>query len=154
MSLENVVNSNVINHVILANLYYDSGVVSMCNALNDIDYDNKTYMATGNLSSISSINESDELNANGIDISLSGIDPNSISRTLTEPHRERIVEILLGIRDENQNWILDPFVVFKGRMDKPIINTSNEESFNDSAKNLMPLVSSDSIEDSPCPSKK
>ena len=54
MSLENVVNSNVINHVILANLYYDSGVVSMCNAFNDIDYDNKVYMATGNLSSISS----------------------------------------------------------------------------------------------------
>ncbi|MCJ8344355.1 hypothetical protein MJH12_02355 [bacterium] len=121
MTIQNVINSKVHRFCVLVDLFYDSETVSFWSGFSDILDDGRTYKGVGFLGTISPIVETDNITANGIVLTLSGIDPLTIQRTLIEPHRERKVVIKLGFRDENKEWIMEPFVIFQGRMDKPLI---------------------------------
>ncbi|PCJ17488.1 MAG: hypothetical protein COB02_13795 [Candidatus Cloacimonadota bacterium] len=128
MTISDIVNQDVNRFIILVDLYYDLETVSFWSGIGDFLYNGVTYQGTGNLGSISPIKETDGIVANGIEISLSGIDPSSIQRTLNEPHRERKVIVQLGFLSELNTWELEPFIVFQGRMDKPNIENSVDSS--------------------------
>ena len=57
-----------------------------------------------------------------ITISLSGVDKTWISRILSENYIDRTVKIYTGFLDNSYALIVDPVLIFEGRIDQPAIS--------------------------------
>lgn len=78
---------------VLVKFEFDSGDVRLCTGYQNITFDSEEYTASGDFGGISSITEETELNANGVELMLSGIPSEWISIALSEPIKGRPVTI-------------------------------------------------------------
>jgi len=79
-----------------------------------------TYFPSGNLLSISPIDESADIRANGIKIGLTGLDSSIISSALTEDSQGKIVKVFFGVLETSSNAtvVVDtPYQTFEGFID-------------------------------------
>lgn len=104
-------------------LQFDSGTVRLWNGYGDLTVDGDTYTGAGTLINISAIEESTEIAAKGVKMSLQGISSDILSVALTENYRYRLVNIYIGTID---NGTVDSYQVFSGRMDVMTIQESGE----------------------------
>jgi hypothetical protein len=86
-----------------------------------------TYIGVGTLGSISTVAETTEVSAKGIELTLSGIPQSHISLALTENYRGRPVAVYLLIYSADRNTY-QKTMIFRGRMDQMIINEGEKES--------------------------
>jgi len=94
----------------------------------DLTYTN-TYLGVGELLNLSQIDESQDLGANGLQISLSGINGSSLLTTaLSEEYQGKSVNVRLGAKDSEGNIISDPIVIYSGFMDVMVIDEGAEAS--------------------------
>ena len=87
---------------------------------NTITIDGTEYFPSGNLLSISPIDESADIRANGIKIGLSGLDSSIISSALTEDSQGKIVKVFFGVLNtsDNRTVVVDtPYQTFEGFID-------------------------------------
>ena len=87
---------------------------------NTITIDGTEYFPSGNLLSISPIDESADIRANGIKIGLSGLDSSIISSALTEDSQGKIVKVFFGVLETSSNAtvVVDtPYQTFEGFID-------------------------------------
>lgn len=78
----------------------------------------KTFIGYGDLLDLSDMEETEGVEANGIDITLSGTSPTIISVILGENYRNRRMRVWLALFDTATGELLDdPVSVFAGRMD-------------------------------------
>ena len=84
-------------------------------------YDSNTYLAVGHLMGISDIEEAAEVIVSSVTLSLSGIDQVWISNVLQEDYIDRTVKIYTAFMDESWALVVDPVLIFEGRMDQPSI---------------------------------
>lgn len=107
--------------LILVDALFDSNAptsyIYLWNGIGDLSYDSKTYLGAGELLSISPIQESVELQANGVTLQLAGIGDPLLSKAKTEDYQGREVNIKLGGFDASNNIVADPVIVFSGFMD-------------------------------------
>jgi hypothetical protein len=94
--------------------------------IND-DFGNGTYLGVGALGSISTISETTEIAAKGIDLTLSGIPTEYVSLALSDNYRGREMALYLILFNTNLSTY-EQITVFRGRMDQLIINESGETS--------------------------
>jgi len=90
----------------------------------NITVDGNTYFGSGNLLSISPIDESADIRANGVKIALSGLDSGIISSALTEDSQGKIVKIYFGVLEtaSNATAVVDtPYQTFEGFIDRMAI---------------------------------
>ncbi len=108
---------------------------------NDLFIDSETYVGSGNLLSISQIEESAEIRATGIKISLSGIPSSLLSEILTEDAQGTVAEVFFGVlqTSDNQTVIVDtPYKLFGGFIDiMTIIENGNESIVSVSVENAL-----------------
>jgi len=78
---------------LLVKFEFDSGDLLLCNGYTDITFNSEMYTASGDFGSVSSIVEETELNANGVELTLSGIPSEWISIALQEPYKNRPVTL-------------------------------------------------------------
>jgi|TARA_A100001391_G_scaffold142588_2_gene100334 hypothetical protein len=98
---------------------------------NDLFFDSETYVGSGNLLLISNIEETSDIKATGMSISLSGLDSNILAEILTEDVQGTSVEVYFGVltTTDNQTVLVDdPYKVFDGFIDTMTIAESGEES--------------------------
>lgn len=98
---------------------------------NDIFFGGVTYFPSGNLLTISPIDESADIRANGIRISLSGLDNTIISSALTEDSQGKVVKVFFGVTTttDNQTVIVDtPYQTFEGFIDTMSITEEGEKT--------------------------
>lgn len=93
-------------------LKFSSGTVRMWTGYGDRTIDGETYIGTGNLLNINGIEETADLSAKGITITLSGVDTSLISLALQEPYQGREARVLFGVMG-----VSDYVEVFAGLMD-------------------------------------
>ena len=109
--------------------------------LSDVFIDSETYVGSGNLLSISQIEESAEIRATGIKISLSGIPSSLLSEILTEDAQGTVAEVFFGVlqTSDNQTVIVDtPYKLFGGFIDiMTIIEKGNESIVSVSVENAL-----------------
>jgi len=107
-------------------LSFDSGVLRFWNGYEDITVDGAQFIGSGNLMTISGVEESGEIAARGIEMSLSGISTEIISIALQENYQNRRVRVYVGTIDADLTT--DAYIVFSGRMDVMSIEESGETS--------------------------
>ena len=96
---------------------FDSGTVRLWSGIGNITVFGQTWTGAGNVLGFSSYEETSNLQAQGINISLSGISTSLISLALAEPYQGRECRIYLGAFDQNWALVSDPYQIFAGIMD-------------------------------------
>ena len=104
-------------------MLFDSGAIRLWTGYADRTINGQTYIGSGNLLSISGIDEVNDLSAKSATISLNGILSSIVSLALSEPYQRRQCRILWGVTN------VDDYVeVFGGYMNTMAIEDSGETS--------------------------
>src|SRR5688572_29641023 len=77
--------------------FYKTGVVRYWTGLGPIEWDGKTWTGQGHVLSLSNIEETTDVKANGISISLSGVKESSVALVLAEGERSKTGKIWLAL---------------------------------------------------------
>lgn len=82
-----------------------------------VDWNGYTWAGAGNLGSISPIGENSDLQAQGVNLTLTGIDPSLIQTALAEQYQGKQAQIWFCPLDGNGQRIGSPIRIFNGRID-------------------------------------
>ncbi len=103
--------------LLLAKMQFDSGTLLVWSGRGDLVFNSETYLGIGDLGKISAIEEGISQRAFGISLQLSGVPASNISLALSEELQNRKLEVWLGFFDSNYALVVDPVLLFRGRMD-------------------------------------
>lgn len=106
---------------------FASGTVRVWSGIGDLGWNSVTWTGVGSLGSVSSIDESADIQANGVTVTLSGIPSDLISLALQDSQQGKIGKIYFGFMS-NGSVISDPVLMFEGRLDVPAIQEDGETS--------------------------
>lgn len=111
--------AEIVTRTVAVDLDFPSGVVRVNGSPVAITIGGHEYLGIGGLGGISTAEESAELQAYGLSVSLTGIPRDAIALAVGEAYQNRratVWEVLL----DRATWqpIADPVVVFRGRMDQ------------------------------------
>jgi hypothetical protein len=120
--------AELVRPIYLVKMEFASGDLHLWSGLGNLVYSGDTYVGTGDLMAISPVKESEELTANGINFTVSGIKQSLVSLARDEPYQGRKITLFLGAFDENADIISSPVVLFSGFMDVMTISDSGETS--------------------------
>ena len=101
-------------------LEFPSGTLRIWTGLGDATISSETYSGTGSFLGVSSVEESEELKATGLELQLSGIPTSLIGTMLTDDYQGSLVTVFFGFMNETNTGlsiIADPFIVYKGLVD-------------------------------------
>lgn len=98
---------------------FSGGDTYVCTASQDIDWNGETWEGIGGaIQATDALQETAELDAQGLPLQLSGVDQAIIQKALTELHAGRTCEVYLAHIDTDGTIIADPILVFKGLMNE------------------------------------
>lgn len=106
-------------------LAFDGGDFRTWTGYGNIEFGGNTYVGSGDIINVGPVNESSEIKANGISITLSGIPSDLISSALSDPYQGRSAKLFLGIINDG-TVVADPYMIFKGSMDLMTIDDSGD----------------------------
>jgi len=140
----------VVSPILLFEAEFSTSTVYMWTGIGDLAWNSQTYTGIGNLVGVSAIEESDDLKANGINVTLAGVSPAHLELVLNELRLGKPGSIRLGLFDqgydlgdesvpyvigesainmhlgiEGGGLIPDPKIIFKGRLDVGGIDDSD-----------------------------
>lgn len=96
---------------------FDSGDSNFWTGRGSLVFNGDTYTGLGDFLSISEVVETQNAEANGLSVTLSGIPSSLISVALSEKYQGRTVTIWFGCLDSTGALISSPIIVFRGFMD-------------------------------------
>ena len=82
-----------------------------------IAIDGETYVGSADFLNLSEIIETSEVQANSVNVTLSGLDASLVSAALSESYQGRSLKIYFGFLDNTGAIIDTPYIIFSGRMD-------------------------------------
>ncbi len=106
----------------LAEVYFDDETVYMTDSFKNITFNSNEYIAVGHFMGFSDIEEAAEVMVSSVTLSLSGIDQAWISRVLNKAYIDRTIKIYTAFLDDAMALVIDPVLIFEGRMDTPSIS--------------------------------
>ena len=102
--------------LLLVELDFPSGFVRVNSSDRAIVFQSNTFKGVGELGAVSAIGETGELQASGLELSLTGIDPANITAAF-ENAQGRAGKVYLAFLDANYVLVVDPVLIFAGRID-------------------------------------
>lgn len=96
---------------------FSDGIVRLWTGYGSITIDSNTFLAGGDILSVSSVSENAEVQANGVTIKLSGLSTSLIASALTTAYQGRDLNVYVGVLDSAGAVVADPIKVFAGKMD-------------------------------------
>lgn len=154
--------SSAVSPCILTEMFFDSGTVRFWTGLGNLEWSGETFFGAGNLIGFSTIEETQEVEAKGIVVSLTGIPTSLIALALTERSRGRKFKMYLAsftstryvatesgdgiveLEDGSgfvllENQLIDsPYKIFSGLMDIiEIVDNGNEASLRLNVENAL-----------------
>lgn len=133
--------SGSVSPAVMIEMFFDSGTLRMWTGYGTVDFNGETFFGAGNMIGFSTIEETEELEAKGIVVSLNGIPSSLIAISLTEKTRARPFRMYLAsyttqryvatedgtgvvdLEDDSgsvllENQLIDvPYKIFSGLMD-------------------------------------
>ena len=103
---------------------FASGFVRFWTGYGTLTWNSNTWTGAGNLIGVSQVEETTEVAAKSLTVSLSGIPLANISLVLSNARQGRLGKIWLGVLDASGAVIADPYLAFTGRLDVPVIEDS------------------------------
>ena len=120
-AFNNAITSQVIRPLLACELEFSTGTLRFWNGYGDLTMtaggSSNTFTGLGDLMNVSAISESDQVEAVGAQLSLTGIKSSLISAALSANYTNRNASIFLGLFDTNKAVIADVYTLFKGKMD-------------------------------------
>lgn len=114
--------------ILMVELLYDSSPLRLWTGYGDLNHFNTVFQGVGNFLGVSEINETEEIKAAKVKLTLNGIPSGLISDALSKDIRGRPATIWLGFLDSNDDVIDDPIEIFKGEMDNQEITETGRTS--------------------------
>lgn len=111
---------------LLAEIHFSSDIVYCWTGFGTFPYGGHDYLGLGNLATVSTIQEGSTVQADGITLTLDGIDPTLISEALGEIQQGLPCLLSMAFFDANQALIGTPVLCFAGRVDEPTIDEGTE----------------------------
>lgn len=105
---------------------FSGGTVRLWTGLGSVSWNGQTWLGAGSLLGMSSIQETTEVRAAGLTISLSGMPGSLISLALSQARQGAAGLVYLGFLDSSGAIIADPTLAFSGRLDVPEIVDSGD----------------------------
>ena len=103
--------------VYLVQAFFDSETLRFWNGGGDFVYDGDTYTGAGHLLQFDEINETQKIEARGMNFTLSGIPSALLAIALAEEYQDRKVTVDLAFLDADGVVIADPYRFFSGKAD-------------------------------------
>ena len=116
-SLASQYTAQSLSPIALIELFFDSGTLRFWSGLNDLFYGGNTFTGAGNILKITDYNETQSLQARGINFILSGISSSIIALALTESYQGRVGKLFIGALNDSGALIGTPYQLFYGLMD-------------------------------------
>ena len=111
----------------LVEVHLDSGVTYMSDGYKSITHDGNEYLGLGHFLGFSDIEEAAEVIVSSMTVSLSGVDQVWISNLLQNDYIDRTIKIYTAFLDNSQALVIDPVLIFEGRMDQPVIGENPDD---------------------------
>ena len=120
------IQAGILRPALFVEANFVSGPVYLWTGLQSVAWNGQTWTGVGRLGTISTIEETSSVEAKGITMSLSGIDPTLLADVLGEFQVALPAAIYLGLFDDSMTLIPDPICCFAGMMDQPTIDVTGE----------------------------
>lgn len=105
---------------------FSTGTLRAWTGIGDLSWNSQTWTGVGSLAGISVIEESQEVAAKSVSVSLDGISATNVSLALSAARQGKPCDIWLGFLNASGAIIADPYLVFRGRLDVPAIEDGGE----------------------------
>lgn len=112
--------------IIIVEIEVNAGFVRAWSGIGDLVFNGNTFTGVGNFGGISAAEETTELKASGLVVSLSGIPAALISTSLGSIRQGLPGTVWLGALNSSMALIADPVIIFKGLVDVPRIEDGGE----------------------------
>ena len=103
------------------------GDVRFWTGVGDVTIDSEVYTGGGSLMSIGVVEETAEIKAVGLTITINGLDADVLPIALATNYQNRKFTCFLGMLDESNQVIPSVYQLFEGRMDLMTINDSADD---------------------------
>lgn len=127
-----VTTDEIVRPVYLVRMVFDATEVTnelnMWSGLGDLVYDGETYLGVGDLLSISSVKETADISASGLNVMLSGVKSSLVAVAKNQDYQGRPLTLSFGAFNDSGDLVADPVVVFSGFMDTMTIAETGDYS--------------------------
>lgn len=130
-------NDVVVRPIGFVELEYDNEWVRLHTGIGEVTWGGQTWLGVGDLGSIDNIEETNELQVNGISLGLSGINNDLLDHLLNKDYQGRPLRIYMGWLDADFQLIADPELVFFGYMDTQSVSIGETSTINITAENRL-----------------
>lgn len=127
-SVKSAIEATQVAPFLLFEAEFADGYLRLWSGIGDISWNGYTWTGVGTLGSISPISETDEVQANGISVSLTGIPSDYVSLILSDVRQGKMGRVYVGFLDANGVIVSDPYMAFEGRLDVPAIEEAGEDA--------------------------
>lgn len=103
--------------ILLFKFEFDSGDVRLWNGFRDLIFNSETYTGSGSFLAISKVEETQNLKASAMTLTLTGINASIISIAILENYQGRPMTMWIGMLDSAGALAGSPLLIFKGEMD-------------------------------------
>ena len=123
----NVLDDQVIIPVHFLTINYTSGTLFLNTSDRNFTISGNNFIGGSGIATISSIEETQELQATGIKLTVSGVASSNISIALTENYKNVDATLQLGFLNTTTYALIDtPFTIFKGKVDTQDIQVDSD----------------------------
>jgi hypothetical protein len=127
-----VTTDEIVRPVYLVRMVFDTTEVTnelnMWSGLGDLVYDGETYLGVGDLLSISSVTETADISASGLNVMLAGVKSSLVAVAKNQDYQGRPLTLSFGAFNDLGDLVADPVVVFSGFMDTMTIAETGDYS--------------------------
>lgn len=122
------IQKGTIRPVLLYEGEFATGTAYLWSGLGPLVWNGHTWTGVGVLGGVSSVEETAEVKAAGVTVSLSGIDSDTLSAALNAARQGAPGKIYLAFLDSAGALVGQPYPAFSGRLDVPTIDEGGETS--------------------------
>jgi hypothetical protein len=112
--------------IILVQITFKDGIQYAWTGIGNLVWSGNTYTGVGQLGKIGPITEDTAVQAQGLQLELTGVPQNLLNEALGQCQQGNAVNVYFGFLDSSGNVIADPYLAFSGRMDIPTIDEGAE----------------------------
>jgi hypothetical protein len=117
-----------ITPLLFVELDFASGLVRLCTAGSTVPWNGSDWLGVGLLGTVDTIRENTSLEATGLRLALSGLDPAVLAIALQESYQGRPARVWLGLLNASGALVADPLLLMSARMDSMEVTTGDTAS--------------------------
>jgi hypothetical protein len=110
----------------LTEVQFASGYQRFWTGIGQLTWNSHTWTGNGTFLGVANIDQTDDLNAQGITLRFSGVSSDMVTAALGEVQMDFTVKVWLALLDSTGSLITDPVPVFWGNLDVPTITDNGD----------------------------